>query len=167
MLENVEPQRSGTPHQTPQHTDPNALFREALKRHQAGRLAEAEQAYRSILESQPTHFDSLHLLGVICAQRGDHREALDHFDKGLAINSGVAATHNNRGNALRELSLLDQALASYERAIALQPKFADAFYNRGNVLRQLKRLDEALASYERAIALKPRFADAFNNRGVV
>lgn len=43
---------------------------EALKLHQAGRLADAERIYRRILATRPDNFDSLHLLGVIFYQRG-------------------------------------------------------------------------------------------------
>lgn len=38
---------------------------EALKLHQAGRLADAERIYRRVLATRPDNFDSLHLLGVI------------------------------------------------------------------------------------------------------
>src|SRR5262249_50228012 len=128
---------------------------QALALHQAGRLAEAEQAYLQILKAQANHFDCLHLLGVIFSQRGNHAEAVRQIDVALRINPKAARAHNNRGIALQELKRLDEALASYDKAIALKPDYAEAFSNRGNVLRELKRLDEALASYDRALAVKP------------
>ncbi|MGP0090120.1 MAG: tetratricopeptide repeat protein [Xanthobacteraceae bacterium] len=133
--------------------------------HQAGRLAEAEQIYRRILQAQPEQFDCLHLLGVVYAQRGDFAEAVRQIDAALRINPNVAAVHNNRGGALLELQRPDEALASYERSIALKPNFAEAFYGRGNAFRQLQRPHEALASYDRAIALRPNYPEAYNNQG--
>ena len=53
-----------------------ALFGQALALHQAGRLTEAEPLYRKVLQAQPRHFDSLHLLGVIHYQRGEHQAAV-------------------------------------------------------------------------------------------
>src|SRR5262245_40528610 len=53
-----------------------STFSQALALHQAGRLAEAEKIYGQILKVQPNHFDSLHLVGVIYAQRGNHVEAV-------------------------------------------------------------------------------------------
>ena len=143
-----------------------STFSQALALHQAGRLAEAEKIYGQILKVQPNHFDSLHLVGVIYAQRGNHVESVRQIDLALKINPKAAYAHHNRGLALQELKRLDDALASYDKAIALKPDYAEAFNNRGLALRELKRLDQALASYDKAIALKPDSAEAFSNRGV-
>ena len=141
------------------------VFSKAIELHRTGRLAEAEALYRQIFKAQPEHFDSLHLLGVFCHQRGDYAEALRHIDAALELNPNAAAAHNNRGNALRRLNRHEEAIVCLDRAIALKPDYAEAFNNRGNALQELSRLDEALASFDRAIALKSDFAEAFNNRG--
>jgi tetratricopeptide (TPR) repeat protein len=141
------------------------LFVDALAFHQRGRLGEAEMLYRQVLASEPWHFGSLHLLGVISSQRGDHAAALERIDAALRLNSGDADAWNNRAIALRELKRLEEALAACDRAIALNPAHARAFTNRGSVLVDLNRPQEALASFDRAIALNPHLADAFNNRG--
>jgi predicted O-linked N-acetylglucosamine transferase (SPINDLY family) len=47
------------------------------------------------------------------------RQALGQFDGAIAINPGFASAYYNRGNTLRELKQLDDAIASYERAHAL------------------------------------------------
>ena len=44
----------------------------ALQSHRAGRLAEAEVAYRRILQTDANHADALHLLGVLSHQTGRH-----------------------------------------------------------------------------------------------
>jgi tetratricopeptide (TPR) repeat protein len=59
------------------------LFGQGLALHQAGRLADAERIYNQILATRPDHFDSLHLLGVIFYQRGDHAEAVRRIDLAL------------------------------------------------------------------------------------
>ena len=137
------------------HAELASAFSQALALHQAGRLAEAEKIYGQILKVQPNHFDSLHLVGVIYAQRGNHVESVRQIDLALKINPKAAYAHNNRGLALQKLKRLDDALASYDKAIALKPDSAEAFTNRGLALQELKRLDDALASYDKAIALKP------------
>jgi protein O-GlcNAc transferase len=142
-----------------------SLFAQALALHQAGRVTEAEPLYRQVLQAEPRHFDSLHLLGVVHYQRGEYREAARRIEAALKINPNNAAAHNNRANALKDLGQPKEALAGYDRAIALKADYAEALYNRGNVLRELARFEDAAASYGRAVAIRPNYPEAFNNRG--
>jgi tetratricopeptide (TPR) repeat protein len=146
--------------------DPSSLIDRAVECIRTGRLPEAETICQRILASEPRHFDSRHLLGILNIRRGRFAEAVHHMDLALRIDSGVAEAHNNRGNALRELKRFDEALASYDRAIELNSEFGEAFYNRGKALLELKRLDDALASYDKAIALRP-YAAGHCGRGIV
>src|SRR5436190_14884375 len=148
-------------------SDLAATFAQALAFHKAGLLAEAETLYRKVIAIQPHHFDSLHLLGVICHQRGNHAEAVRQIDAALNRNPNSAAAHSNRGSALQSLDRFDEALASFDRALALRPGVAEVLFNRGNVLQSLGRREEALASFDAAITARPDYADAFVNRGGV
>jgi glycosyltransferase involved in cell wall biosynthesis len=51
------------------------LMSEALAYQKARRPGEAERSYRAALELQPGHPDALHMLGVICHERGDYQRA--------------------------------------------------------------------------------------------
>jgi tetratricopeptide (TPR) repeat protein len=144
-----------------------SLLAEAFALQQAGRLAEAEEIYNQILATQPNHFDSLHLLGIVFHKRGDHAQALRHIDLALKINPNNIPALNNRGIALRELKRFEEALTSYDRALALWPGYAEALLGRGHALKELKRLEEALASYDRALAVRQDFTDAHVSRGNV
>ena len=53
------------------------LLQTAIALHTAGRLTEAEQAYRRILLVDPENADALHLLGVVAHQNGAHQEAIN------------------------------------------------------------------------------------------
>jgi protein O-GlcNAc transferase len=151
--------------QEPNSAAPEPTFQHGLALHRQGRLADAAQVYREVLRRQPTHFDALHLLGIIAFQSNRPEVAVELIRAAISLNDTVAAAHNHLGIPLRRLGLLDEALASYDRAIALQPDFAEAHNNRGNALRDLGRTEQALASFDRAIALKPDYAEAHNNRG--
>jgi predicted O-linked N-acetylglucosamine transferase (SPINDLY family) len=148
-------------------SNPQALFSRALELHQAGRINEAENAYREVLKVQPENPGAVFLFGLCHHQRGDHESAITLMDIALDMNPAMPQAHYNRGLALRELGRHDEAVASYEAAIALQPSYPLAWNNRGNTLKELDRLPEALASYDRAIALVPDFAEAHTNRGNV
>lgn len=60
-----------------------ALLRTAVEHHTAGRLAEAEAAYRAVLDACPSDVNALHLLGIAMRQGGEVDEALRLI--GLAV----------------------------------------------------------------------------------
>ncbi len=94
-------------------------------------------------------------------------EALECYDKAIALEADAAALHSNRGNALKHLGRIDESLASYDRAIALDPLSAPAFENKALLYADAQRNEEALACVERAIALDPTKADPHVIRGVL
>jgi protein O-GlcNAc transferase len=142
-----------------------AKFIQGLTLHQQGKLADAERIYGEILQHQPSHFDALHLLGVIAYQTRRTERAVELISKAISLNANVADAHSNLGNALRDLNRPGEALMSCDRAIALKPDYTEAHSNRGLALQDLKRPADALLSYDRAIALNPGYAKAHSNRG--
>jgi len=127
----------------------------ALQHHQAGRLSEAEVAYREMLAVDPENIDALHFLGVISHQRGEHGRAAELISRALSRNPSNAPAHNNLGNALGGQGKLNEAVASYLNALALDPDYVDALVNLGAALRAQGKPDRALACYKRALALAP------------
>jgi protein O-GlcNAc transferase len=127
----------------------------ALQHHQAGRLPEAEAAYREMLAVDPENIDALHFLGVISHQRGEHGGAAELISRALGRNPSNAPAHNNLGNALGAQGKLNEAVVSYLNALALDPDYVDALVNLGAALRAQGKPDRALACYQRALALAP------------
>jgi len=141
------------------------LLADALRHHETGQLSEAEKLYRQILEIDPCHAGTLHLLGVLAYQNGRHDIAVDLIVKAVAINGDVAAFHCNLGLALLAQNRIQEAVAAYRRALMLQPNYFEAHNNLGIALQAQGNLDEAVASFERAIAHKPDYAEAHSNLG--
>ena len=65
-----------------------------------------------------------------------------NYEKAIAINSGYAKAHHNKGLALKEQGQLDEALESYDKVIRLKPDFAEAYCNKGVALEKLEQLDD-------------------------
>src|SRR5262245_24509897 len=103
--------------------DIEALFSQALAFHRADLLMDAERLYQRILQLEPAHFDSVHMLGVIAHQRGDHLGALRSIDHALTIDPRSASAYNNRGVVLGELKRFSEAILSYDQAIKLAPDY--------------------------------------------
>ena len=62
------------------------------------------------------------------------QDAVESFERAVAVQPDYAEAFNNRGNALFDLGRNEDALASYDQALALQPDYADALVNRGQCL---------------------------------
>jgi tetratricopeptide (TPR) repeat protein len=141
------------------------LFAEACRHHQAGRLQEAEWAYRQFLAVNPRQPDAWHLLGIIAHQRGRQATAVELIGPAIGLRDDVPVYHNNLGIALGKLGRFGEAVTHYKRALTLKPDFVDAHFNLGNAFQEQGELDEAIAHYHRAIAFKPGYAEAHNNLG--
>ena len=142
------------------------MFQRALALHRQGDIARAQAIYQEILRTEPHHVESLHLLGVCCAQAGRLDDALGLISEALRLRTDFVEAHFNLGNVLRELNRYEESVKSYEDAIRLKSDYLDAYMNRGNVLHDLKRYDESVQSCDEAIRLNPEYAEAYLNRGV-
>src|ERR1700733_11811916 len=75
-----------------------ALFADASKLHQDGRIREAEYVYKQILAVEPDHYDCLHALGVALYQLGDYIEAARLIALALQRNPHDVIALNNLGS---------------------------------------------------------------------
>lgn len=145
-------------------TDPTAAdLARAVALHRAGRLAEAERAYRKVLGLSPDHPRALESFGVLALQTERYPAAAEAFSRLAALQPGRALPHNHLGLALRKLGRLPEALAAFERAARAEPRDADAHANRAAALQDQGRLDEAVAAYRTAARLRPDWVLAHNN----
>ena len=64
-------------------------LQQGIAAHKQGRLQDAEQLYKIILQTQPAHPDANHNLGVITASAGKGDEALPFFKKALSADADV------------------------------------------------------------------------------
>jgi len=141
------------------------LFAAALRLHQSGRLNEAQQLYRQVLQVESSHTDALHSLGVLSHQIGHHDVAVDLIGKAIAQNGQVPAFHNNLGNAFKAQGKLEEAAACYGRALSQKPDYVAAHYNLGVALQAHGKLEQAIACYRRALTHQPDHAQAHSNLG--
>jgi tetratricopeptide (TPR) repeat protein len=135
----------------------------AAQHHQAGRLPQAEQLYRQILQADPQHVGALHLLGVLAHQVGRCDLAIEYISQALRLKPDNAEAHSNLGVALAAQGKLTEAVASYQQALRLKPDYAEAYNNLANAFRQQGKLMEAVVGYQQALRLKPDYAEAHNN----
>lgn len=95
---------------------------QAVERHQAGDLAQAEAAYRAILTRDPRCSDALHLLGVIASQRGDDATAEGLIRQAIALKPDAARYHFDLGISLKSLGRLQDAVAALQQGLQMEPQ---------------------------------------------
>ena len=139
-------------------------MQQAVGHHQAGRLAEAERIYRSVLQGDPRDADALQLLGLLRHQAGDNQQAVELISRAVAIRP-EAVFYVNLAQAQRALGRIQDAIASCRLAVQKSPRLAEGWNNLGSLLQQAGQAPEAVAALQKAIELSPRYAPAHSNIG--
>ena len=93
-------------------------------------------------------------------------EAIQAFDRALAIDKLDATAWFMKGYVLGGLGRRDEAIQAYDRAIAIDGNDSITWTSKGDALTGLMRYDEALAAYDRALTLDPNSAIAEKNRAI-
>ncbi len=133
---------------------------EALKRHEAGDLASAENLYREILVAEPEHPVAMHFLGVIAYQRKDLAAALPLLTRASALRPQEPNFHNNLALALMEANRYEEAITSFERVLSLEPRQALTWSNLGLARQALNQIPDAVAAFREALRIEPGFTRA-------
>ncbi len=132
------------------------LLRQGVQAQQAGRLPEAEAAYRQVLLQHPEQPDALQLLGLVASRVGNLPVAEDLMRRSLRARPAQPHVWNNLGNLLLDAARVDEALGCFFQALVLDARYVDAHYNHARALRSAGRLEDALASVRQALALAPK-----------
>lgn len=100
-------------------------FSSAVAHHQAGRLSEAEELYRAILELEPQHPDANHNLGVLAVQLNQAPASLHFFKTALAANPAESRfwqSYIEALNAAGETDAAQEVLALSQKHGISQPE---------------------------------------------
>jgi len=133
----------------------------------AGRLTEAENILKQILQLHPEHAHALHLLGVVAYQAGRPVLALELIAKAISIASDVALFHSNMAEMCRQQQRLEEAIMHGRQAVQIEPAMASAHSNLGVALYDAKQYDASEACHLRALSLAPGLLQSLNNLGSI
>lgn len=142
------------------------MFADAIRHHQAGRLAEAARRYHQILSVRPDFPEALNNLGNILASSSRLDDAVMHYRKALELRPNYADAHRNLGGALLQQGKLADAATSYRKTLHLGANNVEVLLNLGNILGELGKPDEAIDCYRKALVVRADFPLAYNNLGV-
>lgn len=119
----------------------------------AARLSELEAAVRK----DPASAANWTELGNLFFDAGRVHEAINAYERSLAIAPGNADVLTDLGIMYRENDAPEKAVDCFRKAFAADPRHENALFNAGVVLyNDLGRKDEAVAAWRRLLALNPQ-----------
>lgn len=98
---------------------------------------------------------------------GHLEEALECFNRAIAMKPNNVAAINNRAIVLQALNRHEESLEALDEGLQVEPASYKLLTNRGTALRALDRRVEAMDSYDQALASKPDTPETLNNRGAL
>jgi len=114
---------------------------------QNGNLKQAEKDCKKILKHTPNNADSLHLLGMIYYELGEHTRAIDYIKKAIQIDPDFAEALNNL--AVLDMDAGNDVMAKDKlvRALTLRPDYPEANLNLAMILEREGANAEAVKHY--------------------
>jgi len=91
-------------------------------------------------------------------------EALESFEKAIALNPRFAEAHRDKGILLAQREQLEDALAAFEKSLQIDARDFRSWFERSCTFARMNRIAEAVSDLDRAIALNPTHAEAQVNR---
>jgi len=136
-------------------------FAQGLQAHQARRLPEAIQAYRSAIQSDPSFFDAQYHLGVASTESGSLRPALGAYEAALAIKPESADARYNFAVVLKQSGYPVDAANELQTLLAKYPTDTRGHVVLGNLYaQQLGDIPKARQHYLRVLETDPRHPQA-------
>jgi tetratricopeptide (TPR) repeat protein len=103
--------------------------------------------WRRIMSENPNNSRVQSFVAHTVAESGNKQEALQEFDRLIAINANDAFPHYNKAFILQELKQHEAAVAEFKLATTNNERLDVAWYGMGMSLLELKRKEEALECF--------------------
>ena len=126
----------------------------------------ALSSFHRTLELNIYHYKAWHNLGNVLSHLGRNQEAINAYDRALAIKPDLSPAWNNKGDILFDLGQTEAAIASYNRSLEIQPNNAETWFNRGMAFSRLALWEEAITSWDKSLEIKPNDYETWFNRGL-
>ena len=138
-----------------QNADVESLLEEAIARHEARDLDNAERLYRAVLDADPHNAEALNFLGVVLQDRERAAESLTLIGRALEIDPDFPDAHANLARGYRFLGDMEKAVIAAQKAIALDRTLGEAWLQLGFALLALNLNREALIALREAASHFP------------
>lgn len=104
--------------------------------------------------------------GVALANLGKYHEAIEYFDKSIAMNPSEPRAWNDKGNTLARLNQIPEAIRCFNKALELYPGYANGWCGKGIALGKTGNYQGAIMCFNKALEIHPDHAEALNHKGL-
>jgi tetratricopeptide (TPR) repeat protein len=137
---------------------------------QADQLQDAEMVLRTAIGYDSTDVNAHYRLGWVLFKRGEqgeqnlvgkaeaaelYRQAIAAEEKALKLQGDHGNAQHIRGQALKRLGRMDDALLAFREALSCRPEFIDFHLSLAEALAEANRFPEAIKQLEYAVSLAP------------
>lgn len=130
-----------------------ARFLDAVQHEQAGRLGEAEQILKTLLEINPSQLPCLCLMGRVQRLLQKYAEATRYLNAAQAIAPSAPPVTYELARLATDQGDLKAAIGYLKHLTQLKPMNGDNWFDLGYVLEMSGRWSEAIDAFHRAIQL--------------
>ncbi len=126
-------------------------------------FSKAIQAYRKVIELDPTYVEAYNNLGILYQMMGDMDRALGAYQKSTEINPRYEKGYNNLGILLLLSGRYEEASEAFQKALAVNSNNIESHIHLGVLLKKKGQWQEAIESYQRALAIDPLHRETHYN----
>ena len=138
--------------------DADALTGEAHSYEHAGRVVDAETAYKKAIALRPDYWDGYNSLGLFYDRQGKYDDAVKEFDEAIKLTPDNAQAYSNVGKTYideGDFKKFPEAERALQKSIALSPSYG-AYANLGYMYALQHRFAESAAATEKALQMNDR-----------
>ncbi|MGD8538947.1 MAG: protein kinase [Candidatus Aminicenantes bacterium] len=120
-----------------------------------GDLETGMQIIKQMAEKYPKEKIAPHRLGMYYRSKGLFNEAIEEFNKALALDPNFEPTLNHLGYTYSNMGDYEKAIECFKRFASISPENANAIGSLAELYLRMGRLDEALAKFKEVLDISP------------
>lgn len=145
--------------------DPDILshFNLGVQSYNQREFSKAIQAYKRVIELDPTYIEAYNNLGIIYQQIRDFDKALGAYQKSIEINPQYEKGYNNLGIIFYLRGQHEEALGAFQKALDINGRNIESHINLGVLYKKQGQLNKAIESYRKALDINPLHRESHFN----